>query len=938
MPPPDPLIPATLLDALRDAVIYTDLAGRIVYWNQAAERIFGYTAADMLGLTPAVLYPDASAERLTADLDEIAGGRDFTGPWMARRKDGSDVWIEVVTTLVRDASGQPVGYVGVSRDISQRLTSEAALRASEGQFRALAESASDGIVTIDLRSTILFANEGIGRIFGYPPDELIGTDLTRLMPEYLQHLHRTGMARYAETGVRHVHWASTELPGRHRDGHIVPLEISFGETRNDGRHVFTGIIRDITARKRIERRLTIEHTVAQVLSGARSESGVLAGILQALGQALGWQWGAIWARNDSAEFAMRCVETWSADPSRFAGFAQQSRELRFLPGEGLPGRVMVSGTPLWVNDIVDDPDFARATDAGLLGLRRAIAFPIRRLDETQAVIEFLAERVEEPDPELLGLMATVGAQVGQFLERRRAEAALAQSEERYRSLVEASSQLVWTADPEGNFADELPSWAAYTGQPFEAYRGVGWIEALHPDDRDGFVCAWRAAVDSRRPLREVEARIRRADGEYGTFTVRGVPIVGAGRELREWVGTCTDITARKRHEERLHQADRMESIGRLAGGVAHEANNQMSVVLGSATFLLRRPDLPEAARQDVEHIRQAAERTAAITAQLLAFGRRQVLQPKLLDLEQEVRGLETILRRTLGDGYTLVLHSGLLTGKVRADPGQLAQVLLNLTFNARDAMPDGGTLTIRTSIVELTTAHATAHPDEGVVPGRYVRLVVSDTGQGMDRGTLSRIFEPFFTTKPIGKGTGLGLSSVHGIVRQSGGHVWASSEPGIGTTFEIYLPAAREQGEEPAPSSPRSIAQGTGTVLVAENEALVRDMITRTLRESGYEVVEVADGEEAIAALRNRPRALDLVILDVIMPRMGGREFAAWLERERPGTRVLFISGFPDLEVVDRGLLDGGRPFLQKPFAPETLERIVKDLTVRRAEPNPPLA
>ncbi|MEO7477212.1 MAG: ATP-binding protein [Gemmatimonadales bacterium] len=372
--------------------------------------------------------------------------------------------------------------------------------------------------------------------------------------------------------------------------------------------------------------------------------------------------------------------------------------------------------------------------------------------------------------------------------------------------------------------------------------------------------------------------------------------------------------------------------------MAHEANNQMSVVLGSATFLLRRPDLPEAARQDVEHMRQAAERTAAITAQLLAFGRRQLLQPKLLDLEQEVRGVETILRRTLGDGYTLVLHFGTPTGKVRADPGQLAQVLLNLTFNARDAMPNGGTLTILTSIVEVTTAHATAHPDEGVVPGRYVQLVVSDTGQGMDRGTLSRIFEPFFTTKPIGKGTGLGLSSVHGIVRQSGGHVWASSEPGIGTTFEIYLPAAHEQGEEPAPSSPRSIAQGTGTVLVAENEALVRDMITRTLRESGYEVVEVADGEEAIAVLRNRPRALDLVILDVIMPRMGGREFAAWLERERPGTRVLFISGFPDLEVVDRGLLDGGRPFLQKPFAPETLERIVKDLTVQRAEPNPPLA
>ncbi len=912
-------IPTGLLDVLGDAVIYIDPAGRVIYWNPAATELFGYQAADMLGHTPAAVFPGATAEG-------PASGHDFKGQWRSRRKDGTEVWVEVQATTVRDPSGEPIGSLVVSRDISGRLSAEAALGSSEGRFRALAETASDGIVSIDVESTILFANAGLGRIFGYSADELVGRELTLLMPDYLRHLHRAGMERYLQTGVRHIHWASTELPGRHREGYTIPLDISFGESRLGGRHIFTGIVRDVTHRKRIERRLTIENTVAHVLGGAHSEAPVLTSVLGELGRALDWQWGGLWVLDEPTGSAIRCVEFWAADAARYAEFVATSRALRLAPGEGLPGRVWATGAPAWVSDVLNDPNFARSAAASKLGLHAGVAFPIQRRGETHAVLEFLAERVEEPDPELLGLMTTVGAQVGQFLERRRAETALRRSEERYRSLVQATAQLVWTCDPVGNIVEEQPSWNVYTGQAFEAYRGFGWSEAVHLDDREPLLAAWQAAVAHRQPLRETEARIRGADGKYGFFSIRGVPIFDAAGELCEWVGACTDVTARRQQEERLRQADRMEAVGRLAGGVAHEANNQMSVVLGSAEFVLRRADLPEAVRQDVEYVRQAAERTAVITAQLLAFSRRQLLQPKLLALDAEVLALEPILRRALGAAHTLVVRTGGVDGSVRADPGQLAQVLLNLTFNSRDAMPDGGTLTIRTRTVSLSAEQAAAHPAEEAVPGTYALLSVSDTGHGMDRATLARVFEPFFTTKPVGQGTGLGLASVHGIVRQSGGHVWAYSEPGLGTTFEIHLPLVQAPAERDQVAAPASGGRGTGTVLVAEDEPVLRGMIARTLRERGYTVLEAADGEEALALARSWSEPLDLAVADVVMPRMNGHTLARHLRHAHPGVRVLFISGFPDQEAIERGLVMGGEPFLQKPFGPEALAATVASL------------
>jgi PAS domain S-box-containing protein len=385
-----------------------------------------------------------------------------------------------------------------------------------------------------------------------------------------------------------------------------------------------------------------------------------------------------------------------------------------------------------------------------------------------------------------------------------------------------------------------------------------------------------------------------------------------------------EISERKRTEERLREASRLEAVGELAGGVAHEANNQMSVVLGLSEFVLRRDDLPRDVRDDVEQMRRAAERTALVTAQLLAFGRRQLLRPSVLDPNQVITDLAPVLSRTLGVNSRLVLALAPEIGPVRADARQLDQVLLNLTINARDAMPAGGTLTIRTADVELGPAEAHAAAGEPVAPGRYVRLVVEDTGTGIDEAIRQRIFEPFFTTKPVGAGTGLGLASVYGIVKQSGGYIAVDGAPGSGARFVIHLPRADAAADEPEPAAERRKTGAGETVLVVEDEPAVRAMIVRALRDEGYRVLAADDGRAALELLDGEGRRPDVVLTDLVMPRMDGRALAAEMEARFPGVPVIFISGYVagGAAAQDRA----GEPgLLQKPVSPEQLVAVVRE-------------
>ncbi|MBI4957764.1 MAG: response regulator [Myxococcales bacterium] len=385
-----------------------------------------------------------------------------------------------------------------------------------------------------------------------------------------------------------------------------------------------------------------------------------------------------------------------------------------------------------------------------------------------------------------------------------------------------------------------------------------------------------------------------------------------------------DVSERLKYEERLRAGQRMEAIGKLAGGVAHDFNNVLGAIMAYSDFA--RSSLPAGspASDDLVEIQQAAARAASLTAQLLAFSRRQVIQPRRLDLNAVVRDVEKLLRRVLGENVELDMGLCEHLWVAEIDPSQLEQVLLNLAVNARDAMPKGGRLTLETANVTLDDAYASVHPEVG--PGDHVMLAVSDTGVGMTEAVRVRIFEPFFTTKPVGSGTGLGLATVYGIVKQAGGHIWVYSEPGEGTTFKIYVPRAVGDAEGlPAKRPALHAPGGSERILVVEDEPALRNVFVRSLRQAGYEVLEASNGADALLKVASLQGELDLLITDVVMPQMGGRELADKLRARQPSLRVLYLSGYTENAIVHHGVLDAV-DFLQKPFVPNELLRRVRDV------------
>ena len=510
-------------------------------------------------------------------------------------------------------------------------------------------------------------------------------------------------------------------------------------------------------------------------------------------------------------------------------------------------------------------------------------------------------------------------------ERAQATRALSQSEERLRRALDAARMGTWVWSVERNtltWDDNLRQ--LYGLAPADRMASYeDFIARVHPEDRDFVGKTVRRVMEEGGDL-DYEFRIVLPDGRTRWISDQGeLHRDQEGRPLY-LTGVCTDVTERQVAEERLRQAHRMESVGRLAGGVAHEANNQMSVVLGAAHFILRRADVPEAVRADAEFIQKAAERTAAVTAQLLAFSRRQVLKPEVLDLNHLVTRWEPVLRRLMGEDCGVLLSLSPELSPVRADPGQLEQVLLNLALNARDAMPRGGRITVETFQTVVTEGDSRTKPGTATRAGSYVVLAFSDTGHGMDKETLSHIFEPFYTTKGVGQGTGLGLSTVYGIVKQSDGYIWAYSEPGQGTTFKLYLPVKSTGAATATPPLPAPVGARAGeTILVVEDEVSVRYMMKRTLEDAGYAVVEAGSAEEALDVIRTGG-GIRLVVTDVVMPRKNGRELADEMKKMRPGLPVLFTSGYTDGEIARRGLLDADAAFIQKPLTPNALVRAVR--------------
>jgi PAS domain S-box-containing protein len=509
--------------------------------------------------------------------------------------------------------------------------------------------------------------------------------------------------------------------------------------------------------------------------------------------------------------------------------------------------------------------------------------------------------------------------------RIEAEAALRQRDARLRSLMESNLLGIGFADAAGRLTeanDEFLRIAGYSREDLLA--GAVTLGGMTPPDRTG---VWDPHPQGGT-VAPMEKELLRKGG-------RRVPVMAGAAPLGERENGSAlflvDLTERRALEGQLRQSQKMEAVGRLAGGVAHDFNNILTTIVCYSDLL--RLDLPPAdpSLEAVGEIRRAADRAAALTRQLLAFSRRQVLEPRRLDLGELVHNLENMLRRLLGEDVQLVTRLEPALGTVTADPNQLEQVIMNLAVNGRDAMPGGGALTIETRNAEIDAAYAADRP--GLTAGRYVALAVSDAGCGMDQATRSRVFEPFFTTKDKGKGTGLGLSTVYGIVKQSEGFIDVVSEPGQGATFTVYLPRVEHPADTlPAPDARPMGWTGSGTILVAEDDEGVRKIVGATLARAGYTVLEGRDGADALGLGATHPGALDLLLTDLVMPGMSGRDLAARLLAERPRLPVLYMSGYSDDEVLRRGIVEDGSTYLKKPFNPESLLRKIREvLDTRRS-------
>ena len=510
--------------------------------------------------------------------------------------------------------------------------------------------------------------------------------------------------------------------------------------------------------------------------------------------------------------------------------------------------------------------------------------------------------------------------VEDITERKRAEA----EHVRLVTAIEQSAEGVVITNTAGDIEYVNPAFTRITGYSREEALGHN-PRILKSGNQDPVFYRQLWATILKGEIWHGELINRRKDGGLYTEQMNIAPVRDARGEVTHFIATKQDVTERKRLENQFRQAQKMEAVGRLAGGVAHDFNNLLTIINGYSDLALKRLNPSNPVRGHIEEIREAGDRAASLTLQLLAFSRQQVLAPRVLDLNALVTDVQKMLQRLIREDIDLVVIRDSALGRVKADPSQIEQILLNLAVNARDAMPEGGKLVIETANVELDGAYADSHA--AVTPGHYVMLAVSDTGMGMGAETQAHIFEPFFTTKEEGKGTGLGLAMVYGTVKQSGGYIWVYSEPGRGTTFKIYLPRVGGADESvQASAAPVRNVAGSETILLVEDEEAVRALAARILQECGYKVLESMGPKDALQIGHRHKEPIDLLLTDVVLPRMGGRKVAEHLVISRPGMKVLYMSGYTDDVIFHRGVLEANTAFLQKPFTFATLTRKVREV------------
>lgn len=682
--------------------------------------------------------------------------------------------------------------------------------------------------------------------------------------------------------------------------------------------------RDLLAIDDYEEELRLLQTLMQDISLAEDFRSALDAAIRRLCEATGWVYGEVWVPSSDGSH-LECGPAWYSSSRELDKFRKISEGFRFQPGIGLPGRVWSSKKSAWIIDVTEDTNFPRAPYAKEAGLKAAMGIPILAGDEVVAVIAFFVFEQREEDRRLVELVSTVAAYLGILFQRKQAEDRLRKSEERYRMLVSNIPDVIWTSDSKGNAVFISPNVEKVYGYtPEEIYKDPHglWFGRISPDNIETVREAFELLFSQNKEF-DVEYRIQRKDGEWIWFHDRAISTYERdGAKYSD--GIFSDITEYKKLESQLLHSQKLDAIGQLVGGVAHDFNNILTGVIGFAGLLQMNMKKDDPLMVNVEQILESAERGANLTQSLLVFGRKQIIHPMPVNLNEIVEKVERLLLRLIGENIELKVLTAERKLTVMADSVQIEQVLINLATNARDAMPERGELTIETSREKLDREFVKAHGYGE--PGEYALISVSDTGAGMDEKTRERLFEPFFTTKEVGKGTGLGLSIVYGIVKQHNGYINVYSEVGKGTTFKIYFPLVKRKAEEIKHEEPVISVTGTETVLIAEDDPNIRRLSKTLLETFGYKVIEAVDGEDAIEKFLENKEKVQLLILDVMMPRKNGKEAYDEIRKASPGIKTLFMSGYMADVMQTKGILEAGLDFISKPVSPTQFLKKVREV------------
>jgi two-component system cell cycle sensor histidine kinase/response regulator CckA len=800
----------------------------------------------------------------------------------------------------------------IARAIEHKRSAEA-IRESEAKFRALAESAVPAIYIFD-GNQFLYVNPSCERIFGYTKDELLALDSPWILvhPDDREMVRQRALSRITGTDTP----ARYEFKAITKDGDVRWMDLSASSILFEGRSAVVATAVDITERKRAEQ---LQSALYRIADRATSVGDLptlykaIHGIVSELMYANNFFIALYDPATDALNFTYAVDEIDEFPPP----------EVAQPVGKTLSGYVIRTGRPLLVNP----QQFKAMIAEGVVDLVGEMCVdwmgaPLKKGAEVFGVlvVQTYSEkyRYTERDREILTF---VSQQVASAIDSKRSQEALRQSEEQYRELFENANDMLVTVDLEARIASVNRTGLRMMGYTLEEVRGRKVYEMLDPASRQRSQEMLEAKLRGSSLTTVYEAELLTRSGARLPVEIATRLIYKDGRPIGAQ-GICRDMTERRALEERLRQGQKMEAVGRLAGGVAHDFNNLLTVIQGYSEILINGLDPGDSKYHEAQEINRAAERAAALTSQLLTFSRQKVLAPKVIDLNEVVANMDKLLQRLVGEDIDFVTVLASHLGRIQADASQIEQVIMNLVVNARDALTRGGRLTIETANADLP------QESHGVPEGAYVVLRVSDTGVGMDEYTKSRIFEPFFTTKEAGKGTGLGLSTVYGIVQQSDGFIHVESAPQSGTTFHVYFPRliGPEKEEMKSKDMGHSPQSGNETILLVEDEDGVRGLVKLVLKSKGYHVLEAADGEEAERVCREYQGKIHLLLTDVVLKQISGRELAQRLMALRPEMRPIYMSGYTDDQVVHRGVQARDTAFLQKPFTNQELAAKVREV------------